>query len=227
MCGIVGIVDWRGNSPPVLSQLVGMLGAIQHRGPDESGVYLDATVGLGSARLSIVDLSTGQQPITNEDGSLWIVYNGEVFNYPELRRELEERGTHEFYTQSDTEVILHLYEEYGADCLHRLNGQFAFAIWDSRRRSLFLARDRLGIRPLFYALDPEGMVFGSEMKTLFGVRGLRAQLDPQALAQAFTFWAPLAPRTVFDGVMELPPGHFMEILAEGDPNQPVLACDIS
>jgi len=187
-----------------------MLAIIHHRGPDENGVYLDTTIGLASARLSIVDLSTGQQPITNEDGSLWIVYNGEIYNHPELRRELEASGGHEFYTRSDTEVVLHLYEEFGPACLNQLNGQFAFAIWDSRKRRLFLARDRLGIRPLFYAPGPNGMVFASEIKALYGGGRLQAQLDVRALAQCFTFWAPLAPRTAFEGVMELPPGHFME-----------------
>jgi asparagine synthase (glutamine-hydrolysing) len=215
MCGIAGVVDWSGKAPPRLSELARMLAIIHHRGPDENGVYLDATIGLASARLSIVDLSTGQQPITNEDGSLWIVFNGEVFNYPELRRELEARGGHEFYTQSDTEVILHLYEELGPACLHRLNGQFAIAIWDARKKQLFLARDRLGIRPLFYTLGPDEMVFASEIKALYGAGRLPARLDVRALAQSFTFWAPLAPRTAFEGVMELPPGHFLEIGPDG------------
>jgi asparagine synthase (glutamine-hydrolysing) len=208
-------VDWSGNAPPRLSELAQMLAIIHHRGPDENGVYLDTTIGLASARLSIVDLSTGQQPITNEDGSLWIVYNGEIYNHPELRRELEASGGHEFYTRSDTEVVLHLYEEFGPACLNQLNGQFAFAIWDSRRRRLFLARDRLGVRPLFYAPGPNGVVFASEIKALYGGGRLQAQLDVRALAQSFTFWAPLAPRTAFEGVMELPPGHFMEIDPEG------------
>lgn len=215
MCGIAGILDWSGNSPPQLGQLVRMLETIRHRGPDETGVYLDGAIGLGSARLSIVDLNTGQQPITNEDGSLWIVFNGEIYNYPELRSELEARGGHRFYTQSDTEVLLHLYEESGPDCLEQLNGQFAIAIWDSRRKRLFLARDRLGIRPLFYTLDPGGVTFASEIKALFGVRGLQARFDARALAQSFTFWAPLAPRTAFEGVMELPPGHYLEVYPDG------------
>ncbi len=214
MCGIIGTLDWSGTHPPEIDLLKRMLGAIRHRGPDEFGLYIDESAGIGCARLSIVDLSTGQQPITNEDESLWIVFNGEVYNHPELRAELE-RGGHRFSTRSDTEVILHLYEELGPACLQRLNGQFAIAVWDTRKRELFLARDRVGIRPLFYASLPEGLVFGSEIKTLLLDPRLQAQLDPQALAQAFTFWAPLSPRTVFQGIRQLPPGHYM-LVREGD-----------
>jgi len=208
MCGIVGILDWSGDHPPDASLLRRMLGIIRHRGPDEFGIYVDRRVGMGCARLSIVDLSTGQQPIANEDRSLWIVFNGEIYNHPELRAELERSG-HRFSTRSDTEVILHLYEDLGPGCLHLLNGQFSIAIWDTREKTLFLARDRLGIRPLFYTLLPQGLVFGSEVKALLLHPRVEARLDPQALAQAFTFWAPLAPRTIFQDIVELPPGHFM------------------
>ena len=213
MCGIVGLLDWSGENPPDVGLLRRMLGIIRHRGPDEFGIYVDHRAGIGCARLSIVDLSTGQQPIPNEDESLWIVFNGEVYNYPELRAELEQAG-HRFSTRSDTEVILHLYEELGPECLQRLNGQFAIAIWNTRNGELFLARDRLGIRPLFYTLLPQGLVFGSEIKTLLLDPRVEARLDPHALAQAFTFWAPLAPRTVFQGIVELPPGHFMRVHAD-------------
>jgi asparagine synthase (glutamine-hydrolysing) len=185
-----------------------MLGTIRHRGPDQFGVYLDRRVGLGSARLSIIDLSTGQQPIANEDESLWIVFNGEVFNHPELRRELESRG-HRFTTTSDTEVVLHAYEEFGAGCLPRFNGQFAIAIWDTRNRTLFLARDRLGIRPLFYTKAAGALVFGSEIKAILPAPGVTASPDPVAMDQIFTFWSTLSPRTFFRGIKELPPGHFM------------------
>jgi asparagine synthase (glutamine-hydrolysing) len=212
MCGIIGTLDWSGEHPPEMGLLRRMLGAIRHRGPDEFGLYVDERVGIGCARLSILDLTTGQQPIPNEDRSLWIVFNGEIYNYPELRSELVEAG-HRFSTRSDTEVILHLYEEVGPDCLHRLNGQFAIGIVDTRKQELFLARDRLGIRPLFYALlpDGEGLVFGSEIKALLLDSRLQPQLDRDALAQAFTFWAPLAPRTAFEGIEELPPGHFLRV----------------
>jgi len=185
-----------------------MLGIIRHRGPDEFGIYLDQAVGLGSARLSIIDLSTGQQPIPNEDCTLWIVFNGEIYNYLELRDELERAG-HRFSTHSDTEVIVHLYEDLGPACLERLNGQFAIALWDTRERSLFLARDRVGIRPLFYARLPQGLVFGSEMKAILLDPRIEPHLDLAALAQAFTFWSPLAPRTAFQGIEELPPAHYM------------------
>src|SRR5512139_3237313 len=149
MCGVVGILNLQDRPPTERATLHQMLGMIRHRGPDGFGIYRDEQVGMGNARLSIIDLSSGDQPIGNEDGSLWIVFNGEIYNYVELRPELEARG-HRFATNSDTEVVLHLYEDFGADCLNYLNGQFAFAIWDARERSLFLARDRVGVRPLFY-----------------------------------------------------------------------------
>jgi asparagine synthase (glutamine-hydrolysing) len=208
MCGIVGCLDWSGLHRPDVGLLRRMLTTIRHRGPDEFGVYVDDKLGMGSARLSIIDLSTGQQPICNEDGSLWIVFNGEIFNYVELRADLVQRG-HRFSTQSDTEVILHLYEELGPACLRHFNGQFAIAIWDTQRESLFLARDRLGIRPVFYAALPQGLIFGSEIKAILLDERMQARLDPYALAQTFTFWAPLAPRTVFQGIEELRPGHYM------------------
>jgi len=208
MCGIIGSLDWSGRRPPDIAQLCRMLAIIRHRGPDEFGLYVDSQVGIGCARLSIVDLATGQQPIPNEDGTLWIVFNGEIYNHVELRAELERAG-HRFTTRSDTEVILHCYEEFGPACLHQFNGQFAIAIWDTQRRELFLARDRLGVRPLFYALLPDGLLFGSEIKALLLDPRVEAQLDPYALAQAFTFWAPLSPRTAFAGIRELPPGHSM------------------
>ena len=213
MCGIIGVLDWSEKHPPNVDLLRQMLGIIRHRGPDEFGLYVDDKAGIGCARLSIVDLSTGQQPIPNEDESLWIVFNGEIYNHPELRVELERAG-HRFSTRSDTEVTLHLYEDLGPECLHRLNGQFAIAIWDTRNEELFLARDRLGIRPLFYTLLPGGLVFGSEIKALLLDPRVKASIDPYALAQAFTFWAPLAPRTTFQGISELPPGHYMRIRAD-------------
>src|SRR5215510_10201373 len=166
MCGIAGKLNLAYNSAPVPEKdLRQMLAMIRHRGPDQFGIYLDGPVGLGNARLSIIDLSTGQQPISNEDGNLWIVFNGEIFNYVELRPELEARG-HRFTTTSDTEVLLHAFEEYGPECLGRFNGQFAFAIWNTVQQTLFLARDRLGVRPLFYTLKEGELVFASEIKAL-------------------------------------------------------------
>jgi asparagine synthase (glutamine-hydrolysing) len=191
------------------SDLRQMLALLRHRGPDEFGILLDGEAGLGNARLSIIDLGGGSQPIANEDESLWIVFNGEIFNYIELRAELEARG-HRFRTSSDTEVILHLFEEYGSGCLNKLNGQFAIAIWDTRRRRLFLARDRVGVRPLFYTETSDGaLLFASEIKSILSDPRVTAEIDPATVRQIFAFWAPLTPRTVFRGIVELPPGHFL------------------
>ena len=185
-----------------------MLAMLRHRGPDEFGILLDQSVGLGNARLSIIDLSGGSQPIANEDESMWIVFNGEVFNYIELRAELEAAG-HRFRTSSDTEVILHLYEQYGPQALQRMNGQWAIAIWDRNRRQLFLARDRLGVRPLFYSQTGGTLLFASEIKSILSDRRVQAAIDPAMVDQVFRFWAPLTPNTVFRNIQELPPGHFL------------------
>jgi asparagine synthase (glutamine-hydrolysing) len=186
-----------------------MLETIHHRGPDGYGIYRDEITSLGSARLSIIDLSGGDQPIGNEDGTLWIVYNGEIFNYVELRPGLEARG-HRFSTHTDTEVILHLFEEEGPACLSRLNGQFALAIWDPARRSLFLARDRVGVRPLFYTLSDHRLVFGSEIKSILACPGVGAEIDLEALRETFTFWSPQGSKSIFKGICELPPGHYLQ-----------------
>jgi len=196
--------------PPAEAALRQMLAMIRHRGPDQFGIYLDERVGLGNARLSIIDLSSGQQPISNEDGTLWIVFNGEIFNHVELRPELEARG-HCFHTHCDTEVILHAYEEFGPGCLSRLNGQFVFAIWNQRDQSLFIARDRLGVRPLFYTVAQGTLLFGSEIKAILADPRVQARLDPVALDQIFTFWSTLSPRTIFKDIVDLPPGHFMRV----------------
>jgi len=215
MCGIVGMLEAPGAPPVREESLRQMLAMIRHRGPDQFGIYCDERVGLGGARLSIIDLHTGQQPITNEDRTLWIVFNGEIFNYVELRPELEARG-HRFTTHTDTEVILHLYEDLGPDCLRRLNGQFAIAIWDSRNETLFLARDRLGVRPLFYTVAGGALIFGSELKAILADPRVHAAIDPLALEQVFTFWCPLSPRTIFRDMIELPPGHYL-LAGKGDP----------
>jgi len=191
-----------------------MIDTLQHRGPDESGIYIDPLVGLAHARLSIIDLSGGTQPIHNEDETLWITYNGEVFNYVELRQELLERG-HRFATHSDTEVIVHLYEELGQRCVERLNGQFAFAIWDTRSKTLFMARDRLGIRPLYYTSCNGALLFASEVKAIFAHPEVPRRIDPSALDQVFTFWTTLPGGALFSGIHELPAGHWMTVDAEG------------
>jgi asparagine synthase (glutamine-hydrolysing) len=214
MCGIAGLVNVDGAAvdPTVALRMIDM---IRHRGPDDDGVYADQRAALAHARLSIIDVSGGHQPMTNEDRSLWIVFNGEIFNYLELRTFLLDRG-HRFATRSDTEVILHLFEEEGEDCVRRLNGQWAFAIWDSRRHRLFLSRDRVGVRPLFYTFAGRTFAFGSEIKALLAHPGVRRELDVVGLDQVFTFWAPVAPRTVFKGISELPPAHSLMLEADGD-----------
>jgi asparagine synthase (glutamine-hydrolysing) len=213
MCGIVGIYDLKAGHVPRLEEVQRMMAMIRHRGPDETGIYLDNTIALGHLRLSIIDLESGCQPIHNEDETLWIVYNGEAFNYIELRRELQEGG-HRFYTTSDTEVILHLYEQEGPRCVKRLNGQFAFAIWNSMKRELFLARDRVGIRPLHYTVHDGRLIFASEAKSICAVPGVPRELDPVSLDQIFTFWTVLPGRTVFRDIHELPPGHYLRISGE-------------
>jgi asparagine synthase (glutamine-hydrolysing) len=207
MCGIAGILDFKSDHTPDRALLERMIGLIRHRGPDAVGIYIDGPVGLAHARLSIIDLSGGDQPIANEDKTLWIVYNGEVFNYPDLRADLEAKG-HRFTTQTDTEVLVHLYEELGAGMFNELNGQFAFALWDSRRQELLLARDRVGIRPLFYHLDGLKIRFGSEIKAIFADLEIARRLDLQSLRDVFTCWAPLDAATPFEGIRQLPAGHF-------------------
>ena len=210
MCGIVGFVNAGRirsslNSKETMNR---MLNRIIHRGPDEMGLYLTDQCCMGSVRLSIIDLSGGQQPLCNEDGNLWIAYNGEVFNYPELREDLIKRG-HRLKTNCDTEVVLHMYEEFGKDCLSKLNGQFAFSIWDEKRQSLFMARDRTGIRPLFYSQFDNHFIYASELKSLLEFPSFRPSLNIKGLKQILTFWTTLTPETVFNNVFEVPPGHYL------------------
>ncbi|MDP3642826.1 MAG: asparagine synthase (glutamine-hydrolyzing) [Bacteroidota bacterium] len=190
-----------------------MLSVINHRGPDESGVYLDRNIGIGSVRLSILDLSTGQQPLCDETERYWIVYNGEVFNYLELKAELKKKGIR-FKTNSDTEVVVQMYAQYGADCLNRFNGQFAFCIWDKHKKELFLARDRIGIRPLFYWSQNEAFAFCSEIKGLFTLDRIERTLNPESMSQIFTFWTTATPNTPFKNIFELQPGHYMKVNSE-------------
>ena len=213
MCGIAGFFGTPDKDAPARMLLQRMSGELRHRGPDGDGVYCGEGVGLAHRRLSIIDLIGGSQPMANDEESVWISFNGEIFNYIELRDELVARG-HAFRTTSDTEVIIRLYEELGPDCVGKLNGDFAFAVWDSRRRQLMLARDRMGVRPLHYAWHRGTLYFTSEVKALLQVPGIEAQLDPVALDQVFTFWFPLAPRTMFKGVHELPPAHILVARAD-------------
>lgn len=215
MCGIAGLFIKKGDERVAEDILNRMLSALRHRGPDESGMFISPRLGMGNTRLSIIGIDGGTQPIGNEDGTLWIVFNGEAFNYIELREALVRRG-HRFSTRTDTEVVLHLYEEHGADCLAEINGQFAFAIWDTRRRELFLARDRAGIRPLHYYADAEMFVFASEIKAVFQHPEVSRELDLESLNQAFTFWSTISPSTAFKGIRELPAGHCMRVTAAGE-----------
>jgi len=207
MCGISGIYN-PGREPVDPAAVRSMLAQIRYRGPDEAGIYTGTGVGLGSVRLSIIDLAQGQQPMSTADGAFWIVFNGEIFNYIELRRELEDLG-YRFRTRSDTEVLLILYRHFRKGCLPKLNGQFAFAVWDVKQKELFLARDRMGIRPLFYSEQGGGFTFASEIKCLFASGRVKPSLDLQNLDRVFTFWSVPSPGTVFSGVHELPPGHWM------------------
>ena len=182
-----------------------MLAGIGHRGPDDSGLYVRGTTGLAHARLSIIDLALGHQPMLSPDGSTAIVFNGEIFNYVELREELMRRGRR-FVTQSDTEVILHLYEELGTDFVKEMNGQFAIALWDDRRKRLVLARDRVGICPLFYKIEGDRLIFASEVKALAPALSQPLEISPLSLDQVFTFWSTVSPRTIFEDVLEVSPG---------------------
>lgn len=212
MCGIAGLLNIDG-APAEVEKLWRMLHVLRHRGPDDSGVYTDQAVGLAHARLSIIDIGGGHQPMHNGDRSVCITFNGEIFNYIELRSGLTRKGRR-FSTQSDTEVILRLYETYDLNCVRYMNGQWAFAIWDNKKKRLFLSRDRLGVRPLFYAIVGNSLVFASEIKSLLVHPGIDANIDLQALVQIFTYWFPLAPRTIFRNIFELPPGH--SLIAENE-----------
>jgi len=207
MCGIAGIVALADTADgPTREQLIDMAGAMRHRGPDEFGVYRDERAGLAHARLSIIDLTSGQQPMSNEDGAWWVVFNGEIFNYVELRAELQALG-HVFRTKSDTEVIVHAYEAWGAEAFRRFNGQWAIALWNRRDRTFVLARDPFGVRPLFLCEHGGRLYFGSEIKAIFAADPtIERAFDPVGLDEVFTFWTPVPPQTVFKGVTELEPG---------------------
>lgn len=208
MCGIVGTVN--NNSRPVARETIERMNrAIFHRGPDEDGFYINENVGLAVRRLSIIDLAHGRQPIHNRDKTKWIVFNGEIYNYRELRADLEKRG-HEFYTKSDTEAVIHLYDEYGADCLALLRGMFAFAIWDEREKSLFIARDRIGKKPLLYSHQSNGdLIFGSEFQALFQHPDVSREVDLCAIDSYFSYLCVPAPQTAFRQIRKLEPAHWL------------------
>jgi len=214
MCGIAGFFGQPAEREAMRATLETMIHTLHHRGPDGYGFHVGNGIGLAHARLSIIDLMTGEQPIRNERDTIWTVFNGEIFNYRELRAQLERRG-HRFYTQSDTEVIVHLYEQYGDRFVEHLNGQFAIAVWDDERRRLLLARDRAGIRPLFHARVAGRLWFGSEIKALLAVLPERAALDPMGLVQTLSYWGPADPSTLFKGISSLPAGYLLAIEESG------------
>ena len=213
MCGICGIFDFKGH-PVDRDLLERMNQRISHRGPDGDGFFVCGPVGLSNRRLSIIDLAGGWQPVGNEDGSLQVVFNGEIYNFIELRDELMEKG-HTFKTRSDTEVIVHAYEQWGVECVSKFNGIFAFALWDSNQRRLFVARDHLGVKPLYYAMLGDRMLFSSEIKALLADPSCPREVDIQALSQLFTLRYVPSPRTLFKGIQKLPPGHRMIIQSSG------------
>jgi asparagine synthase (glutamine-hydrolysing) len=212
MCGIAGIINTdRKNRQAIIER---MLSRIYYRGPDESGIYHSDKATIGNVRLSIIDLFGGQQPISDSSGRYWIVFNGEIFNYIELREDLESKG-YSFKTKSDTEVLVQLYSVYGKNCLELLNGQFAFAIWDKLREELFLARDRVGIRPLFYHYQNNEFTFASEIKSIFENPRVERTISKKGLLQVFTYWTTITPATAFENIHELSPGHFLIWKADG------------
>lgn len=214
MCGICGVYDYSRGEPTDGHLLGEMLTVIHHRGPDDEGIYRDRGVALGMRRLSIIDLSGGKQPMSSEDGSIVVVYNGETYNYQQLTERLRRSG-HVFSSASDTEVIVHLYEELGEDCVHELRGMYAFALWDARRQRLLLVRDRLGIKPLYYTQVDGKLIFGSEIKALLQHPAVQPRLDPEGLSNFLSLKYVPAPQTMFAGILALPPGHLLTCDAEG------------
>lgn len=209
MCGIAGYINLNGHHlDPQANFLPEMCRQIHHRGPDEQGMMVRGPLAFGMTRLSIIDLATGQQPISNEDGTIWIVFNGEIYNFRELTESLKRRG-HQFKTNSDTETIVHLYEEHGIDCLKFLEGMFAFAIWDERQQRLFIARDRMGEKPLYWGVFGNQFLFGSELKTLLVHPSVTRELNPHALRQYLALEYVPAPSSIFNGINKLMPAHFM------------------
>ena len=210
MCGIAGIINIKSDSSPTREELNKMIYLLNHRGPDDYGYYCDEQVGLAHARLSIIDVEGGHQPIYNTDKSAWVIFNGEIYNYIELREQLIKKG-YVFYTKSDTEVIIKLYDEYGEEFVSHLNGQFAIAIWDVKKKKLILARDRVGIAPLFYSKQNNKLIFSSEIKSIISVSSHKPELNRMALDQLFTFWSPSAPNTMFENVFQVLPGEMLVV----------------
>ncbi|HZV35610.1 MAG TPA: asparagine synthase (glutamine-hydrolyzing), partial [Verrucomicrobiae bacterium] len=210
MCGIAGKLVFDNAAKVEAADIHAMLAPMSHRGPDAQGIHLDRNVGLGHLRLSIIDLSTGGQPMTNEDKTVWVVFNGEIYNFRQLRNRLISKG-HVFHSQSDTEVIIHLYEELGPDCVRELRGMFAFAIWDARKKRLFLARDRVGIKPLYFCQTDKAFYFASELKGIIADRNVSRQINLDALRQFFCFNYVPGEETLLKSVRKLLPGHYLMV----------------
>lgn len=223
MCGICGIIVTDG-PPPDRDLVTRMIGRLRHRGPDGSGLYRDERAALGHTRLAVIDTAGGSQPMCNEDGSVWITFNGEIFNYVELGDELRRLG-HVFRTTSDTEVVVHAWEEWGEACFPRFNGQWALALWDNRKQRLVLSRDRLGVRPLFFTRDRHRFLFASEVKALLADPTVRRAFDPGGLDQTLTYWSTVAPRTVFEGIEQLEPGYVAVLDRDGFQRRPYWTAD--
>ena len=214
MCGICGLFEFQNNQVIPSDRVRRMSDTLHHRGPDDEGIYVGPGIGFGFRRLSIIDLAGGHQPLSNEDGRVWVMLNGEIYNYDELRRDLESRG-HRFATRSDTETIVHLYEDHGEDCFARLRGMFAIALWDSRNRKLLLARDRVGKKPLFYHATEERILFGSELKALLADGGVPREIGVAALSDYFSLGYIAAPKTIYRSVRKVLPGHYLVISGDG------------
>jgi asparagine synthase (glutamine-hydrolysing) len=214
MCGITGIYNFKTLEPISKGTLKAMTDTLVHRGPDDEGFYTSGALGLGHRRLAIIDLDGGHQPIANEDQSIWVVFNGEIYNFGDLHDELVKKG-HMFNTRSDTEVIVHLYEQEGEQCFQRLRGMFAIAIWDSRSRTLLLARDRVGKKPLFYFHDGSRIIFGSEIKAILKDPGVTHEIDPEAVSDYFSFLYVPAPKSIFKNIRKVLPGHYVVVSEHG------------
>ena len=214
MCGISGIFEFDQSRTIERETVHRMNESLRHRGPDDEGIFVGPGIGLGHRRLSIIDVAGGHQPISNEDGTIWVLLNGEIYNYPELSAELSSRG-HQFTTKSDTEAIVHLYEDYGEECFAKLRGMFAIAIWDSREGKILLARDRVGKKPLYYYVDRNRLIFGSELKAVLAADGLPRTIDPLAVCDYFSFSYIPAPKTVYKNIRKLQPAHYLVVSRSG------------
>src|SRR5690348_4661735 len=208
MCGICGKLMFSSDAKVPHALVKAMADTISHRGPDDEGYYVSGSVGFGFRRLSIIDLQTGHQPLSNEDGTVWIIFNGEIYNYQELHALLVAKG-HVFKTRTDTEVIVHLYEEFGADSVQKLRGMFAFAIWDEKSKTIFIARDRVGIKPLYYHLSKDALIFASEIKAILADPSVTREIAPDVIDRFLTFLYLPGEQTLLRGIQKLEPGHYL------------------